>query len=55
VGAIVGAGPWLGLFFTAVLGITAAAVVLGCRTLQNLWMILVSIRYRQAPYAPTRM
>jgi len=36
-------------------GITAAIVVLSKgrvhRTLQNLWMILVSIRYRQAPYA----
>jgi prepilin peptidase CpaA len=57
VGAIVGPGLWLWiLFFTAVLGgITAAIVVLSKgrvhRTLQNLWMILVSIRYRQAPYA----
>jgi prepilin peptidase CpaA len=57
VGAIVGGyGPWLGLFFfTAVLGgLTAVVVVLSKgrvhRTLQNLWMILVSIRYRQAPY-----
>jgi len=57
VGAIVGPALWLWiLFFTAVLGgITAPIVVLSKgrvhRTLQNLWMILVSIRYRQAPYA----
>jgi prepilin peptidase CpaA len=58
VGAIVGGyGPWFGVFFfTAVFGgLTAAVVVLSKgrvhRTLQNLWMILVSIRYRQAPYA----
>jgi prepilin peptidase CpaA len=57
VGAIVGPALWLWiLFFTAVLGgITAAIVVLSKgrvhRTLQNLWMILVSIRYGQAPYA----
>ena len=47
---------WLWIFFfTAALGgITAVIVVLSKgrvhRTLQNLWMILVSIRYRQAPY-----
>jgi prepilin peptidase CpaA len=57
VGAIVGPALWLWIFFfTAVLGgLTAAIVVLSKgrvhRTLQNLWMILVSIRYRQAPYA----
>jgi len=57
VGAIVGPVLWLWvLFFTAVLGgITAVIVVLSKgrvhHTLQNLWMILVSIRYRQAPYA----
>jgi prepilin peptidase CpaA len=57
VGAIVGPALWLWiLFFTAVLGgITALIVVINKgrvqRTLQNLWMILVSIRYRQAPYA----
>jgi prepilin peptidase CpaA len=57
VGAIVGWALWLWVFFfTAVLGgITAAIVVLSKgrvhRTLQNLWMILVSVRYRQAPYA----
>jgi prepilin peptidase CpaA len=56
VGAIVGWTLWLWIFFfTAVLGgITAVIVVLGKgrvhRTLQNLWMILVSIRYSQAPY-----
>jgi len=58
VGAIAGGfAPWLWiLFFTAVLGgLTAAIVVLSKgrvhRTLQNLWMILVSIRHGQAPYA----
>ena len=58
VGAVVGGyGPLFGVFFfTAVLGgITAAIVVLSKgrvhRTMQNLWMILISIRYRQAPYA----
>ena len=57
VGAIAGWVLWLWIFFfTAVLGgITAAIVVLSKgrvqRTLHNLWMILVSIRYRQAPYA----
>ena len=57
VGAIVGPALWLWvLFFTAVLGgIVGVIVVLSKgrvhRTLQNLWMILVSIRYRQAPYA----
>lgn len=57
VGSIVGWVLWLWIFFfTAILGgITAAIVVLSKgrvhRTLQNLWMILVSIRYRQAPYA----
>ncbi|MCU1339159.1 MAG: peptidase prepilin type [Bryobacterales bacterium] len=57
VGAIVGPALWLWiLFFTAVLGgLTAIIVVLNKgrvrRTLQNLWMILISIRYRQAPYA----
>jgi prepilin peptidase CpaA len=57
VGAIVGPVLWLWIFFfTAVLGgITAAIVVLSKgrvhRTLQNLWMILISVRYRQAPYA----
>ena len=57
VGAIVGWVLWLWiLFFTAILGgITAVIVVLSKgrvhRTLQNLWMILVSLRYGQAPYA----
>ena len=57
VGAMVGWVLWLWiLFFTAILGgITAVIVVLSKgrvhRTLQNLYMILMSIRYRQAPYA----
>jgi prepilin peptidase CpaA len=57
IGSIVGWVLWLWIFFfTAILGgVTAAIVVLSKgrvqRTLQNLWMILVSIRYRQAPYA----
>jgi prepilin peptidase CpaA len=57
VGAIVGWVLWLWiLFFTAILGgITAVIVVLSKgrvrRTLQNLYMILMSIRYGQAPYA----
>ncbi len=57
VGAIVGWVLWLWVFFfTAILGgLVAAVVVLSKgrvqRTLQNLWMILISIRYRQAPYS----
>jgi prepilin peptidase CpaA len=56
VGAIVGWVLWLWIFFfTALLGGIAAVIVVLSkgrvhRTLQNLWMILVSIRYRQAPY-----
>ena len=57
VGAIVGPMLWLWiLFFTAILGgITAVIVVISKgrvhRTFQNLFMILMSIRYGQAPYA----
>lgn len=57
VGAIAGWALWLWIFFfTAVLGGIAAVIVVLSkgrvqRTLQNLWMIVVSIRYRQAPYA----
>jgi len=57
VGAIVGGfGPWLWiLFFTAILGGIAAVIVVLSkgrvhRTLQNLWMIMLSIRHGQAPY-----
>jgi prepilin peptidase CpaA len=57
VGAVVGPLMWLLIFFfTAILGgIVAAIVVLRKhrvhRTLQNLWMILISFRYGKAPYA----
>jgi prepilin peptidase CpaA len=56
VGAVVGPFFWLFIFFfTAILGgITAVIVVLRKRrvhrTLQNLWMILLSVRHHQAPY-----
>src|SRR6266404_22451 len=56
VGAIVGWKAWIFvLFFTSVLGgLTAVLVVVSkgrvYHTLQNLGMILMSIRYRQAPY-----
>src|SRR5689334_2599731 len=56
VGAIVGPALWLWiLFFTAILGGIAAVIVVLSkgrvhRTLQNLWMIMLSIRHGQAPY-----
>ena len=56
VGAVVGPLLWLWIFFfTAILGgIVAVIVVLRKhrvhRTLQNLWMILLSVRHYQAPY-----
>lgn len=56
VGAIAGPANWLGiLFLTALLGGIAAIVLVVAKdrvrkTFENLWMILVSIRYRQAPY-----
>jgi len=57
VGAIVGWKAWIFvLFFTSVLGgLTAVLVVVSkgriYHTLQNIGMILMSIRYRQAPYS----
>ena len=57
IGAIVGPAIWLWiLFFTAVLGGITAVIVMLTKgrvrhTLRNIWMILISIRYRQAPYA----
>jgi len=56
VGAVVGPLLWLWIFFfTAILGgIIAVIVVLQKRrvshTLQNLWMIVLSVRHHQAPY-----
>lgn len=56
VGAIVGPANWLGvLLLTSVFG-AAAAVILVSRkgrigkTARNIWLILISIRYRHAPY-----
>jgi prepilin peptidase CpaA len=57
VGAIVGWKAWIFVFFfTSILGgLTAVLVVVSkgriYHTLQNLGMILMSIRYRQAPYS----
>jgi len=56
VGAIVGWKAWLFvLFFTSILGgLTAVLIVVSkgrvYHTLQNIGVILTSIRYRQAPY-----
>lgn len=56
VGAVVGPLLWFWIFFcTAILGgITAVIVVLRKRrvhrTLQNIWMIVLSVRHHQAPY-----
>lgn len=56
VGGIVGWANWLGiLVLTALVGGLAAAVVVLARgrvrkTLDNIWMILLSLRFRQAPY-----
>lgn len=56
VGSIVGAANWLGiLVLTSLAGGVTALILVALRgrtrkTFENMWTILVSLRYRQAPY-----
>jgi prepilin peptidase CpaA len=56
IGAIVGTANWLGILVltSLVAGAAAAAMVISrgrvSATLQNIWIILTSLRYGQAPY-----